>query len=284
MNAAEKNICHKNASEGVDYQSTSSDKIVQGSCIVGNKSLDHPTPLKSLIFIGHHPRYIGKRSLDYIVDPNNPDNWGTEATPHEFPWMVLIHDGCNHLRNWRLDWSMCGGSLVTPSLVMSAAHCLDCDPAGKSGIAYALLGVHQYNGRFTASFDNKMIEFFTGKPKYDVISIIKTLSPPTVKWSNDFAIYVLERPARLSPKICPLLLPNENSVVDKQAATVAGWGKKVHGGEKSLKLRKCDTITDTFNDRTNNCNNPEGKDRHCYLFLIDKTNKNECLACYGDSG
>ena len=193
-------------------------------------------------FKGHHPIFKRKRSTDYIVDPTHPNRWGLEATPHEFPWMVLIHDGCHYsnLNPITSRSQTCGGVLITPSLVMSAKHCMECDPDGDNDVSYALLGVHEYNGYFTDSITNHIIEFFNGKPGYDVIPIVKRLFPHTEEPYHDFAMFVLERPAELSPRICPILLPNEDENIRSEAATVAGWGIYNNDEEKSMQLRKCD--------------------------------------------
>uniref|UniRef100_A0A915HLB1 Peptidase S1 domain-containing protein n=2 Tax=Romanomermis culicivorax TaxID=13658 RepID=A0A915HLB1_ROMCU len=40
---------------------------------------------------------------------------GTEATPHSFPWLVSLQYGGRHL---------CGGALIHPRFILTAAHCL----------------------------------------------------------------------------------------------------------------------------------------------------------------
>ena len=221
--------------------------------------------------------------MDYIVDPNNPDQWGVAANPYEFPWMVAVWDGCEFVTK-----SSCGGILISPKLVMSASHCMRCDPAGRDNIAYALLGVHRWTASYEGGVSDTWKKLFGEIPSYDVIPIINKLVPTTVA-KNDFTILVLGRPAPLSSRVCPLLLPNEDEDVDKSPATIAGWGGKEHKGESSLVLRKCDTIIDSINHNKNECNsvtNPKTKksDTECYKFILDKTGQNACLGCGGDSG
>ena len=73
------------------------------------------------------------------------------------------------------------------------------------------------------------------------IDVIDYHQPPSDK-PNDLAIYVLERPARLTAKVCPILIPSKTDVFNKNSdSVIAGWGKT--GPESipntSKNLRKC---------------------------------------------
>ena len=199
-----------------------------------------------------------------------------ETREHEFPWMVLIQNGCN----WESEGkdSICGGSLISPTLVLSAAHCIDCDLNGRNDISYAILGVHEWSGEFLEK---------TPDHTHYVIPIIDKLTSKTLK-ENDMAIYVLEKPAKLSRKVCPILLPSRDEFVSQKEAIVAGWGINKTAGVRSLVLRKCDTkvpsiTTDLFDNSMTQCHiYQEDQITRCYVIFIPK--KVSCGSCKGDSG
>ena len=151
--------------------------------------------------------------------------------------------------------------MISPTLILSADHCMTCDLGGRNDVSYALLGVHKWSGYFQESFMQDLRDFFLSKPDYDVIPIINKHAP-TTQAVNDIAIFVLERPAKLSAKICPILLPQGNEDFSQEPASMAGWGhnrvdpknknkKWNYGlpdqtkGQISLYLRKCETTTQT---------------------------------------
>ena len=117
-----------------------------------------------------------RRAADYINDDTNFHNWGEMALDHEFPWMVLIQDGCN----WesKKSFRICGGSLISPSLVLSASHCIKCHINGRNDVAYALFGVHRWSLKLTEyrTMMQKMRDYFFGEPENDVVPIIHKLS------------------------------------------------------------------------------------------------------------
>ena len=103
------------------------------------------------MYIGQYPFERAKRSIDYvdyIRELNAKDNWGKVATPHEYPWVVLLQDGCES--DLLGGFSICGGALISPKLVLSAGHCLNCDPNPMTNgyKAYALLGAHEWRGGY----------------------------------------------------------------------------------------------------------------------------------------
>ena len=227
--------------------------------------------------------------MDYISNLDNlDDRFGVEAKENEFPWMVMVHDGC--LWESMRAWQTCGGTLISPTLVLSANHCIKCNLNGRNDVSYALLGVHHWSGNFVErTWSQKMFIYFLNLPEYKhyVIPIIRKLQPQTLK-ANDIAILVLERPARLSNKVCPILLPSRHDTLAQgKDAIVAGWGLNATEGELSLVLRKCNmkTPTITNNLRENSKNQchwfRKKKEWRCYLIAIPPE---PCGPCTADSG
>ncbi|XP_068775675.1 LOW QUALITY PROTEIN: duodenase-1-like [Struthio camelus] len=120
---------------------------------------------------------------------------GHEAQPHSHPYMVFL----------KTDRFFCGGFLVAPSWVMTAAHCL--------GNTTVILGAHSIN-ELEASQQIRGVLRHHPHPEYD---------PNTV--SNDIMLLKLTAKATLNEYVKTIVLPRTSS--DLRAGTkcsVAGWG------------------------------------------------------------
>ena len=155
---------------------------------------------------------------------------GREAKPHEFPWLVRIVGGCQ---------GFCGGSLISPTLVLSSYHCTwtnktppydgsaPCDHSNEERVA--VLGAHKVN-----------VWAVPNNPSYYTIPIIDVRYPKHGKQvikeedinTHDFAILVLKYPAKLSDKVQPICLPKQGLTYWGSKARAAGWGMHKKGSEK----------------------------------------------------
>jgi len=143
---------------------------------------------------------------------------GTDAPPTAFPWIVRLVDGCPR--------SLCAGTLVSPKVVLSAYHCTVTigDPSNQAcdhsdGKRLAVLGSHvfQYQHLHT----------------YEKIPVIQVLAPPHAPLDpyddrtddHDFALLVLQYPAKFNYKVSPICLPEPNAEFGGQKAIAAGWGR-----------------------------------------------------------
>jgi len=146
---------------------------------------------------------------------------GTETEKNEYPWQVgFVEKGDS------LIW--CGGSLISDSWVLTAAHCTEPHRAGDLQI---LLGHHDSNDLSRTIRSN--VAQIVNHPKYDEgthnnydLSLVK------LETKIDF---------RRTPSVRPVCLPRDdhNDYVGYKA-TVSGWGTVKAGGERSNVLLEVD--------------------------------------------
>jgi secreted trypsin-like serine protease len=130
---------------------------------------------------------------------------GTPAAQGEFPWMVRLSMGC-------------GGSLVRPNVVLTAAHCVGA--TGPTTGITATLGV----------VDLQSSSRITAQSNY----VYRAPGFTSVTAGKDWALI------RLSSSITSLsTLPNTTSTAyDSGTFTVAGWGATQEGGAQQRFLLK----------------------------------------------
>lgn len=125
---------------------------------------------------------------------------GREAAKGRWPWQVVI-------MNHDLD-PFCGGTLITPQFVLTAAHCV-------RRRLYVRAGEHDLMSEEGPEQQVRVEQVFK-HPEYD---------PETV--DNDIALLRLRRPFKMSKFVATACLPD----ADKQLAvdslgTILGWGKR----------------------------------------------------------
>jgi secreted trypsin-like serine protease len=128
---------------------------------------------------------------------------GKQTTPHKWPWMVAMFSPKNNF--------MCGGSIISTKVVLTAGHCLFYSKAPLQ--TTWRLGVHlikefKSNNRYrTANY--QIHPRFTNNTFYD-------------DW--DIAVAALDRNVQFTHDIKPICLPRDGSeTFIGKLATVAGW-------------------------------------------------------------
>lgn len=148
---------------------------------------------------------------------------GKDADEGEWPWQVSLHAlGQGHL---------CGASLISPSWMVSAAHCF----ADDRGFKYsdhtmwkAFLGLHDQSKRSASGVQERGLKRIISHPSFNDFT-----------FDYDIALLELERPVEYSSTVRPICLPDSSHVFPSgKAIWVTGWGHTYEGGSVVLILQK----------------------------------------------
>ncbi|XP_066061178.1 cathepsin G-like [Chamaea fasciata] len=129
---------------------------------------------------------------------------GREVKPHSRPYMAYLE-----IQNDRVSFS-CGGFLIRPDAVLSAAHCVDME--GKVRIT-VILGAHNIRGR-ERSQQRIHVRHWVIHPKYSRDG-----------FKNDIVLLKLKPKARINKYVQLISIPSRKEHVRAGAkCKVAGWG------------------------------------------------------------
>lgn len=151
------------------------------------------------------------------IRPSSRIVGGTDAKPGDWPWQAMLRTGSG--------FPYCGGTLVTPVWVVTAAHCIATQTASS---VFVRLGAYRRRENVGTEQD------------FSVIKIIKHPSYNNPKrYSHDIALLKLDKPAALDRNVALACLPqNVAAPGDNTKCWITGWGRLSSGGGTPDKLQQ----------------------------------------------
>ncbi|XP_032361793.1 ST14 transmembrane serine protease matriptase a [Etheostoma spectabile] len=147
---------------------------------------------------------------------------GQDADAGEFPWQVSLHaKGFNHV---------CGASLIAPSWLVTAAHCVQDDPKtrfSQPGTWEVYLGLHDQQ-KVGNAVVKRTLKQIIPHPNYNHYT-----------FDNDIALMELSSPVTYSDYIRPICLPApQHDFPVGSTVWITGWGATREGGFAAKVLQK----------------------------------------------
>jgi len=180
----------------------------------------------------------------------------------EWPWQASLVDVSQSVTGSQY----CGGTLISASWVVTAAHCTYQREAGDIAI---VVGRHSLD-KVSSTSQARRVSRIIQHPAFNRRTV-----------DNDISLLQLELPVTFSAAIRPVCLPTRfvNYDFNSQIGVVTGWGTTSFGGESSNTLLEVSLpILSTTNCKMNTKVGSKITDN---MFCTYAPNKD---ACQGDSG
>ncbi|KAG7516159.1 coagulation factor IX-like [Solea senegalensis] len=245
------------------FQSSLSSSLNPADDPVNSSEWNGETDFKSWAFFPTLPSITAEENTDQRIVG------GDEAIPGEIPWQVAL---MSHSPTLGRAQSFCGGSLLSESWVITAAHCLVLGEVPVRGF-FVRVGEHDVEKHEGSEKDHSVAEQHL-HPMYN-----RKKSP----YNHDIALLKLTSPVELSNRRRPICLGHkdftETILRESHSSLVSGWGRQKFLGIEATKLQKLEV---PYVDRTL-CKQSSRDHITRYMFCAGYGNK-EKDSCQGDSG
>uniref|UniRef100_A0A3P9LWU2 Transmembrane serine protease 3a n=1 Tax=Oryzias latipes TaxID=8090 RepID=A0A3P9LWU2_ORYLA len=182
---------------------------------------------------------------------------GNLSLPGQFPWQASLHFRGEH---------MCGGSVISPLWIVTAAHCVY--GFSNSSLWKVYVGLTEQPIHAAQSLAVRKIVYHA---RYRSRSL-----------DYDIALMRLDQPLTFNGLVEPICLPNHGEDFQEDTKCwISGWGATEEDGESSVVLRSA--VVPLISTRT--CNQPEVYAGHISSWMICAGYLEGGVdSCQGDSG
>lgn len=137
---------------------------------------------------------------------------GEDATIEQLPYQISMTNFGSH---------RCGGSIVSPTKIVTAAHCV-------RGVMIGYVGIRAGSTSKTTGGVQILVRRIIEHEDYNV----------PIYFDHDIALMFLESPLTFGSGIQPIDLPPQGFVVPNGAvSTISGWGALTQGGQSPDNLQ-----------------------------------------------
>jgi len=125
----------------------------------------------------------------------------------QYPWLVVLQDSGGG--------NFCGGTLIAPQWVLTAAHCTF------NGVAKVVVGMHDKTDNSASFEEPHIVDTITDHPSFN-----------STNFENDMSLLFLESPVANYDPINQLAGFDGDPLFEDagELLTVAGWGRLADGG------------------------------------------------------
>ncbi|KAL9970708.1 hypothetical protein ACROYT_G023120 [Oculina patagonica] len=186
---------------------------------------------------------------------------GVDAQPHSWPWQISLRVNGRHI---------CGGSLIKPDWVVTAAHCVD---RNKNPSGYTVVvGAHVRTGNTAV------------QETFNLKQLISHEGFSMRHLRNDIALLQLDRPATLSSKVNLVCLPQKGTkVAPGSKCFITGWGRTIGGGAAANALQQAE-LPVVAHDTCSRVNSRLAPVDEATMVCAGSGIANQAGGCQGDSG